>query len=412
VKTYRIGILGYGFIGRVHAWAQQNLRFHYDFPFNTEIVRVATSRSETAQRAALELGCDGTTESTDITTADDIDVVHVCTPNHLHLGALLEAMEAEKHIYCDKPLVVDASEAAEVRRAAGRYLSDAGGAPGATWASDASGSSGATATSGQPVFGVTFNNRFFPATMHARRLVEEGFLGTPLSYRISYLHSGSADPSAPAKWKLRAEAGGGVIRDLASHPLDLITWLLGPYTDMRAVTDIAYPERPDPADPSRARTVDTEDNVIVLGRILPIVSPERRADPIPGILESSKVATGTEDELRFEIHGSLGAVRFNSMDAHHLEIYDRRHTPSSGPAPGGWTRLQTGGRYPAPARAFPSPKAAVGWLRGHLASVAAFMSHVDAGTPADPGLETGLYVQELIDAVDRAAETGETLRLG
>lgn len=394
MKTYRIGVLGYGFIGRVHSWAQSNLRFYYDLPFDTEIVRVATSRDRTAEAAADELGCEGTTDSTDITRAEDIDVVHVCTPNRLHKNALLDAMETGKHIYCDKPLVVDTEEAREIRDAAAAYLGDR-----------------ETRDGRGPVFGMTFNNRHFPATRHARQLVHDGFLGTPLSYRISYLHSGSADPSAPLKWKLSGEAGGGVIRDLAAHPLDLITWLLGPYTEMRAVTDIAYPQRPDPDDPHTSRPVDAEDNVIVLGHIRPEVAPERRGNPIPGILESSKVATGTEDELRFEIHGSLGAIRFNSMDPHHLEIYDRRATPYAGPSPGGWTRLQTGGRYPAPARSFPSPKNVVGWLRAHLGSVADFMLHVDAGTPADPGLDDGLYVQELIDAVERAGRTGSSVAL-
>ncbi|MFO7782430.1 MAG: Gfo/Idh/MocA family oxidoreductase [Spirochaetia bacterium] len=390
MRRYRVGILGYGFIGRVHAWAHANLRFHYNLPFETEIVRVATSRPETAKRAAAELGAEWTVESTEVTEADDIDVVHICTPNNLHHAALLEAIGAGKHIYCDKPLVVSAEEASSIRRAAEASRAN---------------------TQSPPAFGMTFHNRFFPATMHARRLVEQEFLGTPLSYRAAYLHSGSASPDAPLKWKLSAQAGGGVIRDLASHALDLVSWLLGDYTEVRAVTDIAYSQRPDPDDPSVRRTVDAEDNVLLVTRMLPRVSPEHRPEPIPGVIEASKVATGSEDELRVEIHGSLGALRFNTMDPHHLEIYDRRESPYRGTAPGGWTRLQTGGRYPEPALEFPSPKNAVGWLRAHLACVASFMQHVDAGTQPEPGLEDGLYIQQIIDAVDRSAASGQPTHL-
>jgi predicted dehydrogenase len=97
------------------------------------------------------------------------------------------------------------------------------------------------------------------------------------------------------------------------------------------------------------------------------------------------------------------------MDPHHLEIYDRRSSRYRGEAPGGWTRLQTGGRYPAPAKGLPSPKNAVGWLRAHLASVAAFMQHVDAGTAPEPGLADGLAVQALIDAIERSADSGRPI---
>jgi predicted dehydrogenase len=387
VKRYRIGILGYGFIGRVHAWAHHNLGLYYDLPFKTEIVRVATSREKTARAAAAEVGAAWTVDSREITSADDVDIVHVCTPNHLHRDALLDAMAAGKHIYCDKPVVVNADEAEEVRAAAGSYRGSAGG----------------------PAFGVTFHNRFFPASMHARALVEDGFLGIPLSFRAAYLHSGSADPEAPLKWKLSGAAGGGVLRDLGSHILDLVRWTLGPIVEVRAVSDTAYATRPDPDDPSVRRTVDAEDNVVVLTRLLPRVAPEHRDEPIPGVVEASKLATGTEDELRYEIHGSLGAIRFNTMDPHHLEIYDRRSSRYRGEAPGGWTRLQTGGRYPAPAKGLPSPKNAVGWLRAHLASVAAFMQHVDAGTAPEPGLADGLAVQALIDAIERSADSGRPI---
>ena len=76
---------------------------------------------------------------------------------------------------------------------------------------------------------MTFQNRFFPATMRAKQLIDEGVLGQVLGFRACYLHGGSANPDAPLKWKLTAAAGGGVIADLASHVLDLVDWLIGPF---------------------------------------------------------------------------------------------------------------------------------------------------------------------------------------
>ena len=131
-----------------------------------------------------------------------------------------------------------------------------------------------------------------------------------------------------------------------------------------------------------------------------------------GTIEATKIATGTEDELRLEIHGSRGALRFNGMDPHHLEFYDA--TAPDQPQGGlrGWNRIDTGQRYPPPATGFPSPKAAIGWLRSHVACLANFLEAVADGRPAEPGLEQGIRVQHLMDCVRRSAAeaAGSTCR--
>ena len=92
-----------------------------------------------------------------------------------------------------------------------------------------------------------------------------------------------------------------------------------------------------------------------------------------GTIEATKLATGSEDEIRLEIHGSRGALRFNGMDPHHLEFHDA--TAPDRPLGGlrGWNRIDTGQRYPPPASGFPSPKAAIGWIRSHVACLANFL---------------------------------------
>jgi predicted dehydrogenase len=124
-----------------------------------------------------------------------------------------------------------------------------------------------------------------------------------------------------------------------------------------------------------------------------------------GSIEGTKIATGAEDELRFEIHGSNGALRFNSLHADRLEAYDR--TAADAPAGGtrGWTAIDTGQRYPAPAAAFPGPKFRIGWMRGHVACLANFLRCVAEGKPAEPGLRQGIAVQRLIDAARASART-------
>ena len=122
-----------------------------------------------------------------------------------------------------------------------------------------------------------------------------------------------------------------------------------------------------------------------------------------GTIEATKLATGSEDEMRLEIHGSRGAIRFNLMDPHYLELHDA--TAPDRPLGGlrGWNRIDTGQRYPAPATGFPSPKAATGWIRSHVACLANFLHAIAEGRPAEPGLEQGIRVQHLMDCARRSA---------
>jgi len=372
VKTYQVGILGFGFIGKVHAYGYLNLPLFYDpVPLRARITHVVTSRMETAEKAREAIGADvAATDYRVVTENPQIDIVHICTPNHLHKTALLSAMRQGKHIYCDKPLVASMEEAEEVRAALAVY---------------------------RGIAQMTFQNRFFPATMQAKRLIASGALGEVLGFRASYLHGGSASPAVPLQWKLTAAAGGGVIADLASHVLDLVDWMIGPFAAVLAATQIAYPERPSPAEPARRVPVDAEDSVVLLARM---------QSGALGTIEATKLATGTEDEIRVEIHGSRGALRFNGMQPHYLELHDASAPDQPLGGQRGWNRIAAGQRYPSPAARFPSPKAAIGWIRSHVACLEHFLEAVAHGRPADTGLEQGILVQHLMECVRQSAADG------
>lgn len=376
MKTYRVGIIGFGFIGKVHAYGHLNLPlFFAQEAFRTRITHICASRPETAQKGAEQTGAThAVTDYRAITENPDVDIVHICTPNHLHREALLSAMAHGKHIYCDKPLTATVAEAEEIAAALPSYRGTAQ---------------------------MTLQNRFFPATIRAKQLIDAGRLGQLLEFRADYLHSGNADPKAPLKWKLSAAAGGGVIADLGSHVLDLVHYLLGDYASLSAQTHIAYADRPAVGDPNRRVPVDAEDNVMLLARM---------RNGAPGVITASKIATGIEDEMRFEIHGSCGALRFNGMDPHHLEFYDTGAIDAPYGGVRGWTAVDTGQRYPAPA-GFPGPKFAIGWLRGHMQCLYHFLDCVHRELPGQPGLEQGVYIQRLMEQVRQSATSGQWVKL-
>jgi predicted dehydrogenase len=366
MQLFGVGIIGFGFMGRTHAYGHVNLPLFYDpIPCRTRLVGVATSRPETAEAARNAFGFGfATADWRELVARPDIHIVHVCTPNRYHKEQVLAALAAGKHVYCDKPLCRNRQEAQEIEAVL----------PGA-----------------RVTHQMVLHNRFFPATMRAKHMVDAGFLGDLLSLRSAYLHSGSVDPKAPLKWKLDAGlAGGGALLDLGSHALDLVQYLIGPLRVVNCTTYTAYPERPAPDDPTRAVPVTTEDAVLVT---------VRAPNGALGHVEASKIAAGAVDELRFEINGSRGALRFNLMQPDYLWAYDQT-LPA---AERGWRAIETVQAYPPPA-VFPPPKASVGWLRGHAACLHNFLSAAARGEPAEPDLGVGVKLQYLMaEAYEHAA---------
>jgi len=376
MTNYRVGLLGFGFIGKVHAYAYDVLRWFYNPPPAAgRIVRVLAGRPESTRAAAEMLGAEPAADFREITEAADIDIVHICTPNALHAEALLSALAHHKHIYCDKPLTADWTQATAVAAALPAW---------------------------RGIGQMTLHYRFYPAVMRMKQLADAGALGEVLEFRAFYLHGGSADPNAPWRWKFSAAAGGGVLADLAVHAIDLVEHLIGPLDAVMAEQRTVFLSRPVAAGSREMRAVDAEDQVMMLAR---------SARGARGVITAGKVATGCEDELRVELHGTAGALRYNSMDPHHCEYFDAQHGRTVPLESAGWTRLAAGRRFPPPATGFPSPKAPIGWLEGHVAALANFLQAVEAGEPAEPGLHRGVELEQRIEAVRRSAQRQAWVRI-
>ena len=369
MKTLRVGIIGFGFIGKVHAYSHLNLPLFYDQQeFCSKITHVCTSRKSTAEKGAALTGAKyAVTDFHEITENPDIDIVDICTPNHLHCEALLSAIKNQKHIYCDKPLTATLEQALQIEEALKNYTG---------------------------ISQMTLQNRFFPPMLRAKQLIEEGRIGDILEFRGAYMHSGNANPNAPLKWKLSAEAGGGVIADMGSHILDLMNFLLGDFDQLTASTHIAYSTRPSVADPSIRVPVEAEDNMQTLVQL---------KNGATGIIEASKIETGAEDEIHFEINGSKGALKVVPMDLHHLFFYDCQNTDKPLGGERGWKAIDCGQRYDKPA-GFPTPKASMGWLRGHMHCLYHFLNSVYTGKNEGPTLAQGIFIQKLMEDVRTSAK--------
>lgn len=360
----KIGLLGFGSMGRTHAWAVDNIKFYYKKPpFDVKIAGVYTRTFETAENAAEQFGFDIAAKSEDeLIYNDDIDIIDICTPNISHYETLKKAINAGKHIYCEKPLCVSAAQALEVAE-----LAEKKGVVGK----------------------IVFNNRYLSALMRAKELVDEGRLGRIVSFRCSYLHSSCTDLSKKAGWKQNRDiCGGGVLFDLGSHAIDLVYFLCGAFKEVSGRSQIAFSSRlglnGEPwqtnADEAFYMTAELECGAV-------------------GTIEASKITVGANDDLTLEVYGTDGSIRFSLMDPNFLSFYDNRPENRELGGEKGFTRIECVGRYPAPAGIFPGIKAPAGWLRGHLGSMYAFLDAVYRNdTASHPNLRDAYHVQRVMEA--------------
>jgi len=370
--TLGVGMVGYGYMGKMHSYAYASLPFIYHpLPFRIKLVG-ACAPSEGSRNLALEsAGYEfATPDYEELLARDDVSIINVCTPNYLHKEQAIAAIRAGKHVYCDKPLALTGADAQEM--------------------ADLARESGLTCQ-------VTFHNRFCPALLRARQLVEDGFLGDVISFRAVYLHAGYNDPNRPMSWKMRREtSGAGSLLDLGTHIIDIVRWLAGDFAKVNARLRTLVKERPTRAGSSELEPVTVDDIATMM-----VEMPNGAL----GTIEVSRMAIGTTDDLRFEIYGSKGSISFDLMDPNWLSIYDESKPGGTYGGQRGWQKIETIQGYPKPA-VLPGAKAPVGWMRFHIASLYSFVTNVVEGRPGSPSFEDGLAVQRICDAAAASSASG------
>ena len=367
----RIGLIGYGGIGRVHAAAYRAIPFHYGLPADSiSIASVATTRRATAESAAAEIGCEFYTDDyRDVLARADIDAVDICTPNNSHHEIVLAAAAAGKHIYCEKPLAMNVAEALSMVKAV-----------------DAAGLKGQ----------MTFNFRFFPAITRAKQLMDEGFVGRIFSFRGRYHRSSYISSDKPMSWRLKREfTGGGALFDLGSHILDLLTYLLGDFAAVNATLDTLIKQRPIASGSAETELVDVDDIALLQARLL---------DGTLGTVEISRMGTGATNDVTFEIFGDRGAIRFDLNEPGWLHVYDARDAESPLGGERGFRKIEAVGRYDG--QRAPDWTMAPGFMRVHAECQYQFIRSIWDDKPTSPSIVDGLHIQQVMDAAERSSQRG------
>lgn len=366
-KEIRVGLIGFGQMGRIHSYAYRVIPLYYDGqPCKITLKGVCDANAALAQKGVDQAGFEfATTDYRELIDRKDIDVINICTPNNQHAPALRAALQSGKHVYCEKPLAYNEAEAREIVA-----LADKSGVK----------------------HQITAEYRFIPAIMKAKELIDADFVGRVFQYRGAYLHAGYIDPKRPREWRMQKEViGGGVLVDLGPHLLDIMQYLVGDVDEVSATMETFFKERPLPEDPSTMGKVEVEDAITLVLKF---------KNGGIGTADLSRVATGAEDEMRFEIHGQNGALAFNLMQPNELLAFNAMEPKGMQ----GFKKISTVQKYPPPA-VMPAPKFTMGWVRSHVAAQFSFLNSIVDDTVPSPNFHDALRLHHLLESIYKSAET-------
>jgi predicted dehydrogenase len=367
-----IGMVGYAFMGRAHSQAWRNVASFFDLPYRPRMAAICGRDPGAVAAAAARLGWAAwETDWKRLVQRDDVDLVDVCTPGSSHAEISIAALEAGKHVLCEKPLANTVEEARAMAAAAERAAA-----------------SGVRAMVG-------FNFRRVPAVALARELVAAGRLGAIRHVRAAYLGAHLLDPEIPLIWRLRAEeAGSGALGDLGAHAIDLAQYLASDrIAGVSGLTETFVRERPLPGGGGGRGPVTVDDAAVFIARF---------AGGAVGSFEATRFATGHDEGLAVELNGELGSLAWELGAFNELRLFDAGEDPATQ----GFRRIQVTRSV--------HPYAAAWWPEGHSIGYEHTFTHevrdlleaIAAGRDPAPSFADGLQVQQVLDAVQRSAASG------
>ena len=386
-ENLRVAMIGYGFMGAAHSQGWRVAPRFFDLPAQPSM-SVVVGRNHAAVTAAAEKWgwSEASTDWRDVIARDDIDVVDIVTPGDTHAEIAIAALEAGKHVLCEKPLANSVAEAEAMTDAAAR----------------------AAERGVRAMVGFTY--RRVPAATFARDLIAAGRIGEIRQVRASYRQDWLMDAEAPLTWRMQKDrAGSGALGDIGAHAVDLSEYITGlRLRSVSGVIDTIVAERPLLAEGvGLSGTASTERGAVTVDDIALFSGRYEGAAggyaPL-GIFEATRFATGRKNALTIEVSGSLGAVSFDLERLNELDFYDATLPATE---QGFRKILVTEHDHPYLAPWWPAGHM-LGYEHGFSHQVVDFVTAIVEGTQPRPSFDDGLHVQRVLDAVERSSAAGST----
>ena len=363
-KPLNIGLVGYGFMGRMHSNGYKRVNDFFDCGYRPVLKAVCGRNAENAQAFADKWQFESfETDWKKLIDRDDIDAIDICTPNNMHAEIAISAAKAGKMVLCEKPLSMDVAQGEQMCVA----IAEAG-----------------------VVNTVWYNYRRVPAVTLAKQLIDEGRLGRIFHYRAQFLQdwtiSSELPQGGPALWRLDINAAGsGVTGDLLAHCIDTALWLNGSIATVNAMTETFVKKRLHKLT-GEVQSVGIDDACAFLCRF---------SNGSLGVFESTRYARGHKALYTFEINGEHASIRWNLHDLHRLEYFDHRDDT----VVRGWRSVHvTDSEMPYMDKWW-VPGLQIGLEHAFVHQVADFLEALAKGEPCPPTFREALETQKVCEAV-------------
>jgi predicted dehydrogenase len=369
-KQLRIGMIGYGFMGRAHSNGYNRVKDFFDLEYLPVLQAVAARDAGKAQAFADRWGYKRVeTDWRKLVAADDIDAIDICTPNNLHAEIAIEAAKHGKAILCEKPLSMNVAEGERMCEAV-----EKAGVPNTVW----------------------YNYRRIPAVTFAKQIIDSGALGRVFHYRAEFLQDWTINADLPqggaALWRLdAAAAGSGVTGDLLAHCIDTAIWLNGQVADVTAMTETFVKERKHQLT-GKVEKVGIDDACSFLCHF---------KNGSLGLFESTRYARGHKALYTFEINGENMSLKWDLHDLHRLQVFDYK---DEGPMRGWKSVHVTDSDHPYMDKWW-VPGLAIGYEHSFVHQVADFLEAYAKKKPCAPTFRDALETQKVCDAVLASAQS-------
>jgi predicted dehydrogenase len=383
-QELRVGMIGYGFMGRTHSNAYKRLNDFFPVE-HRPVLKAVCARDEAKAKGFAGVWGYERVESDwrKLVNAADIDLIDIGSPNDTHHEIAIAAAKAGKMILCEKPLAMNVAEAEEMTRAV-----EEAGVPNMVW----------------------FNYRRVPSIALAKQLVDEGRIGQAYHYRATYLQDWTISPDVPqggaGLWRLDAKvAGSGVTGDLLAHSIDSAMWINGAITRVVAKTQTFVTERKH-AVTGNVEPVGIDDACMFLAEF---------ANGSMGTFESTRYARGRKNFNTFELNGADGSLCFDLEEPEYLQFFEYTQQQSGKKTEShltGWRKIHTtNSEHPYMSRYW-VPGTTIGYEHTFLNALADFVMGIESGKPTQPDFRNALQTQRVCDAVLASARSGQWQKTG
>ena len=370
-KPLKIGLVGYGFMGRAHSNAFLQAPRFFETEYQPVLKAVCARDADRAKAFAANWGYESVeTDWRALVDRKDIDMIDIASPNDTHAEIAIAAAKASKMVLCEKPLGRSADESAAMIEAV-----ESNRVPNMVW----------------------YNYRRVPAIMLLKHLIDEGRLGRTFHYRAKFLQdwtiSRDLAQGGEGLWRLDAAvAGSGVTGDLLAHCIDTAMWLNGPVREVTAMTETFIKERKHSVT-GQVEPVRIDDASAVLGRF---------QNGSLATFEATRYARGHKALYTLEINGEHASAIWDLHDLHRIQFFDHRDEGQLR----GWRSIHvTDGEHPY-MKHWWVPGLQIGYEHTFIHQFADFLTALSEGKNAEPTFQDALATDQVTDAILRSAKTG------